>query len=114
MSSDVKVRGTLIVDQVDELAELLRLEEGFEAADELAALIEEGVEVVGAKVSFYVEAHLSNTANLEFQDWLSDVAELASEGYVDTWQETFETRYVRLHAGGGEEEIEGTFPLLDS
>lgn len=114
MSSDVRVRGTLIVDDSAALAELLRLEDGFEAADEIAAVLEEGVEVMGKKVSFYVEAHLSNPANVEFQDLLSDLVELANEGFIDTWQEAFETRYVRLHAGGREEEVEGTFPLLHS
>lgn len=113
MSSDVKVRGTLVFDELDALESLLAFDE-FEAADELTALVEEGVEVAGNKVSFYVEGHLSNLANIEFQDWLSDVVEAAAEGYVETWQEAFKGSYIRLSAGGEEEELEGTFPLLDS
>jgi hypothetical protein len=108
MSTEVKVRGALQLTEpeLDELLEALDDED-----DEVADAIREQFARDGGWLRFNVDVQLSNTGNLAFQEWLDDVAEAAIAGFVDTWQESFgDSTYVRLSAGGDEQEIDGRFP----
>lgn len=111
MSVDVKAHGKLVFDDPQTLAALLEFDAEDEDAAEVAELVAEGVRQEHNTLLFAVDGHLSNQGNLEFQEWLSDLADEASAGSLDTWQESFgDARYVRLLAGGEELEVRAPYP----
>ena len=113
MSCDVKAFGTLQFDSKDALEEanaILQDDDEDESVAEAREVVERGTSVKRNVLTLNIDASLSNEANVWFQEWLTDVAEAASEGYVDTWQESFgESMFVRTHAGGEDEQMDEPF-----
>ena len=86
--------------------------EGDEPTGEVRRLLAEGVVRRGRTLRLALSGNVSADANLVFQTWLEDVAGGAASGHLDTWQESFGVgSFVRLHAGGREEMVEGPFPV---
>ena len=112
MSTDVKVIGKLVFESASELEEVeYQVDEEDDASREVKGLIDEGVQSKRNVMKFSINGALSNEANLWFQEWLSDVVAAAKSGTLDTWQEDYgPDKFIRLHAGGEEEEIEESFP----
>lgn len=112
MSTDVKARGALKFESLDDMAEA---DEGLAgeddaAAAEVRAVLSGGRVRKGRTVHLSLSCSLTADANLLFQGWLEDLAGAAASGHVDTWQESFgEDSFVRLHAGGSEETVAGPF-----
>ena len=77
----------------------------------MAEVVRDGTTRVRRVLTLALSAGLTAEGNLGLQEWLGDLAELAVDGAVDTWQEDFgDAFYVRVHAGGREEKVEGRFP----
>lgn len=113
MSADVKAFGVLKFASRDDLDDLdpLEDEDGDEATAEVRALVNEGTKRKGKSLTLAIRGSLTADANVVLQEWLTDVAECAESGHVDTWQDTFgEAYFVRVHAGGREETVTGSFP----
>lgn len=110
MSAAVKMRGRLVFDDQDALDELLQLDEEDEVVAEVAEFISGGISLHDDVLLFDLDGELTNEGNLEFQGWIGDLAEAASDGSIDTWQESFgEAMFVRVLAGGEEVEVAGPF-----
>jgi len=107
MSTDIKIFGDLVFDNIDDLEEAeFYYDEDDESCEEVNELIEESVKQKALTLSFNINASLSADANILIQDWLEDLTDLAISGYLDTWQESFEENtFIRIHAGGKEETI---------
>jgi len=111
MSADVKVHGKLVFADPQTIDGLLEFDFMDEDLAEVGDLVAGGVQQVERTLVFIIDGNMSNSGNLEFQEWLSDVAEEAAEGCLNTWQEALgDSQYVRLHAGGEEEEVEEPYP----
>ncbi len=112
MTVAVKVRGTLqFADRAALIETMSALDDDDEYVVEVAEMVGECAVLAGASLSLTVDGSLTNTANLEFQEWLSDLADAAVEGHLDTWQEGFgDAFHVRLQAGGEEAEVAGPMP----
>lgn len=110
MTCEVKVFGKLTFNNFEDL-ESVKFEANDEddCLDEISELISETILTDGLLLIFKVDASLTYDNNLIFQDWLEDAAEAAQSGWIDTWQEGYEDEtYIRIHAGGNEEEIKGS------
>ena len=109
MTVAVKARGTLRFGDRAALDEAMSALDGDdEYVVEVALLVGEGSVLTEASIRLLVDGSLTNMANLEFQDWLSDLADLAVAGHLDTWQEDFgDAFHIRLRAGGEESEVPG-------
>ena len=113
MSTDVKAVGRLKFDSADDIEDARSSldDDDDESVAEARAVIDEGTRRSRAVLTLAIVANLSADANVWLQEWLSELAELALEGHVDTWQESFGGgAFVRLHAGGREELIDAPFP----
>ena len=113
MSTDVKTFGALKFDSVDDMEEADEglAEDDDESATEVRRFLREGVVRKGRTVVLTLSGNLTADANLVFQTWLEDLAGAAASGHVDVWQESFgEESFVRLHAGGQEETVQGPYP----
>lgn len=113
MSTDVRAFGTLKFESVEDMVEA---EEGLAVEDDeptadVRQLLTRAVVRKGRMLRLTLHGNVTADANLVFQTWLEDVAEGAASGHLNTWQESFgEASFVRLHAGGREERVEGAFP----
>jgi hypothetical protein len=114
MSCDVKAIGTLTFDSRDDLEEAfesLAEDDDDESVAEVRDLVTEGTTRKGKTLRVAIDGALTAEANVWFQDWLEEAAGAASGGHLDTWQESFgDANFVRIHAGGEEEQISGPFP----
>lgn len=112
MATEVKASGTLTFESKKAIKELaFEVDRDDESTIEVQALLDEGVRRKGPTLTLSVDGQLTAEANMWFQDWLEDIAGEAVEGHLDTWQESFgPSMFVRLHAGGEEEQIDTPFP----
>ena len=113
MSCEAKAKGTLQFESKEVLDELFGdLDPEDEAAAEVLEAIEGQVTRDGATLRLSIHGSFTADGNLEFQTWLEDLAEAATQGHIDTWQEDFgDSMYVRLIAGEeDEQEMPGPFP----
>ena len=114
MSSEAKAKGTLRFESEEVLDGVLEeLDDGDEDGDlaEVLEAVRDGMTRDGLALTLDIDVHLTNSGNLEFQEWLGDLAESAASGHLDTWQEDFgDSMFVRLTAGGEEREMPGAFP----
>jgi hypothetical protein len=113
MSCDVKAVGTLELaskEDLDDANESL-VDGNDESVGEVRELVKAGTARKRKTLTIRIHGNLTADANVIFQDWLEDVASVATAGHVDTWQESFgDSMFVRLHAGGEEETIKQPFP----
>lgn len=115
MSVEIKVVGELHFDDVQALDEALSFENFSDEsqAETFEFLLWEYVQQKGQTLTFAIHSSLSAKDNVDFQQWLEDLAELAAGGFIDAWQDEHgDAFFVRVHAGGAEETIEGPFPDL--
>jgi hypothetical protein len=112
MSVESKAHGTLTFADDDEVEDLLAQLGDDDSLADHADELREQLTHVGARLELRIHVHLSNDANLVFQEWLTDLVDAATSGHLDTWQEDFgDSMYVRLTAGSDDEaEIEGPYP----
>ena len=109
MSTEIKVVGSLVFQGASELREAgFEVEEDDESSEEVEAMLEDCIRREGNVMTFDLRGSLTSDANLWLQEWLGEVAEAAVSGHIDSWQEGFEpNKFVRIHAGGKEEQLEG-------
>lgn len=112
MSSEAKAHGSLTFADEDEVEDLLAQLDDDDSLAEHADELRGQLTHAGTRLELRIHAHLSNDANLVFQEWLSDLVDAARSGHLDTWQEDFgDSSYVRLTAGADdEEELDGPYP----
>ena len=112
MSSETKAKGLLRFESDDALDEVFdSLDEDDEDGAEVLEVVLKETFREGASLRLEIFAHFSNDGNLEFQTWLEDLAEAATDGHVDTWQEDYgDSMFIRLKAGGEEQEVNSRFP----
>lgn len=64
-----------------------------------------------AEMQLDIDCSLTADADMCLQDWLDKVGSAATGGSLHVWQEEYEPNtYVRLHAGGHNEVVQGPFP----
>jgi hypothetical protein len=122
MSCDVKAAGRLRFRSGEEIDEVYvglegakdeegEDEEEDDAVDEVLQVVRSGIMRDGVTLTVRIDVSLTATANMILQDFLDDLATTAIEGQVDVWFEFLDDGiFIRLHAGGEEETISGTFP----
>lgn len=108
MSQRFKVVGSLTFDSKSDYEDETEILEDTEVLGALARSVTWSKKTV--QIRF--DAEVAHDDAPLFADWVTSIAEVASEGSIDTWQEGLDddSKYTHIQAGGESTDVAGAFP----